>query len=40
MTWQLKLGNCKFVEIEHILRRYEQAIKAFLDEPTGAILEI
>jgi len=36
----IKLGNCKIVEIENILRGNEQAIKEFLSEPVGAILEI
>ena len=36
----IKLGNCKVAEIENILRVNEEAIKAFLDEPIGAILEI
>ena len=36
----IKLGNCKVAEIENILRVNEDEIKAFLDEPIGAILEI
>jgi predicted nuclease of predicted toxin-antitoxin system len=36
----IKVGNCKVAEIEKILRENEKAIKAFLDEPMGAILEI
>ena len=36
----IKVGNCKISEIENILRVNEIAIKAFLDEPNGAILEI
>ena len=36
----IKVGNCKVAEIENILRVNEVAIKAFLDEPIGAILEI
>lgn len=36
----IKLGNCKVSEIENILRVNEEAIKEFLDEPVGAILEI
>ncbi len=36
----LKIGNCKVVEIEKILKEYEQTIKVFLDEEESAILEI
>jgi len=36
----IKIGNCKVVEIENILRENHIAIKTFLDEPIGAILEI
>ncbi len=36
----IKLANCKVAEIEKILRDHEIAIKEFLDEPIGAILEI
>ena len=36
----IKLGNCKVVAIENVLRENEKVIKAFLDEPNGAILEI
>ena len=36
----IKIGNCKIAEIENILRVNEIAIKAFLDEPSGAILEV
>ena len=36
----LKLGNCKVSEIENILRENEEAIKEFLGESIGAILEI
>jgi predicted nuclease of predicted toxin-antitoxin system len=36
----IKLGNCKVVEIENILRKNENAIKIFLDESTSTILEI
>ena len=36
----IKSGNCKVVEIENILRDNVNAIKEFLDEPNGAILEM
>jgi predicted nuclease of predicted toxin-antitoxin system len=36
----IKLGNCKVVEIENILRQNVDAIKNFLNEPNSAILEI
>ena len=36
----IKLGNCKVVEIENILRKNLEVINAFLDEADSAILEI
>lgn len=36
----LKIGNCKVIEIEKILKEYEQTIKVFLEEEESAILEI
>ena len=36
----IKLGNCKVVEIENILRQNVDAIKIFLNESNSAILEI
>ncbi len=36
----LKIGNCKVIEIEQILKEYEQTIKVFLNEKESAILEI
>jgi len=36
----IKLGNCKVIDIENILRKNVDAIKIFLDESNSAILEI
>ena len=36
----LKIGNCRVVEIENILRENEKAIKLFLNTKDSAILEI
>jgi len=36
----IKLGNCKVIDIENILRKNVDAIKIFLDEPNSAILEM
>jgi len=36
----LKVGNCRVVEIEKILKENEKAIKLFLDSENSAILEI
>ena len=36
----IKLGNCKVVEIENILRENFEDIKEFLDESNSFILEI
>ena len=36
----LKIGNCKVIEIEKILKEYEHTIKVFLNEEESAILEI
>ncbi len=36
----LKIGNCRVVDIEKILKKNEGIIKIFLDEKDSAILEI
>ncbi len=36
----LKVGNCRVIEIEKILRENEEAIKLFFDTEDSAILEI
>ena len=39
VVW-LKIGNCKVVDIENILKANFEIIKEFLNEPVSAILEI
>ena len=36
----LKIGNCRVVDIEKILKKNEGIIKIFLDEKDSTILEI
>ena len=36
----IKVGNCRVVDIENLLRNYLDNIRDFMDDPHGAILEI
>ncbi len=36
----IKTGNCRVMDIEHLLRHHLEDIRMFMDDPKSAILEI
>ena len=36
----IKVGNCRVVDIENLLRHHAGNIHAFMDDPHGSILEV